>query len=143
VAETHIHADYVSGGRELARHTGAPLYLSGMGEGGLAYDLPDDVEIRYLYDGDHIMVGGVRVDILHTPGHTPEHIILQVTDTGADRPIGLFTGDCLFVGDVGRPDLLEEAVKITGTKEQGAHQQYANVQRLKSMPDYLQVWPGH
>jgi hydroxyacylglutathione hydrolase len=67
-----------------------------------------------------------------------------VTDTaGADAPIGLFTGDFLFVGDVGRPDLLEEAAGIANTSETGARQQFANVQRFKALPDYLQVWPGH
>ncbi|MBC7871188.1 MAG: MBL fold metallo-hydrolase, partial [Chitinophagaceae bacterium] len=85
----------------------------------------------------------VRLDVLYTPGHTPEHIIFQVTDTGADSPIGLFTGDSLFVGDVGRPDLLDATGNAVGTSEAGARQQYENVQRLKAMPDYLQVWPGH
>jgi hydroxyacylglutathione hydrolase len=143
VVETHIHADYISGGRELMHRTRARLYLSGMGVGVLAYEFPQAENVTYVHDGDHFMVGKVRIDILHTPGHTPEHVILQVTDRDAPHPIGLFTGDCLFVGDVGRPDLLEKAVKIANTQETGARQQFANVQRLKSMPDYLQIWPGH
>jgi hydroxyacylglutathione hydrolase len=82
------------------------------------------------------------IEAIHTPGHTQTSV--SVTDTaGADAPIGLFTGDFLFVGDVGRPDLLEEAVGIANSSEPGAQQQFANVQRFKTMPDYLQVWPGH
>jgi hydroxyacylglutathione hydrolase len=144
VAETHIHADYVSGGRELAAATGATLCLSGHGEGPLAYDFSDaGVNIRLMRDGDVINVGGVKVETLFTPGHTPEHLSFRVTDTGADQPIGLFTGDCLFVGSVGRPDLLDATGSATGTSAIGARQQFEQVRRFKSMPDYLQVWPGH
>ncbi|MBC7872284.1 MAG: MBL fold metallo-hydrolase, partial [Chitinophagaceae bacterium] len=146
-AETHIHADFVSGGRELAAATGATLYLSAMGEGALAYDFAQveatGVSVVYVREGDTLNIGDVRLDVLYTPGHTPEHIIFQVTDTGADSSIGLFTGDCLFVGDVGRPDLLDATGNAVGTSEAGARQQYENVQRFKAMPDYLQVWPGH
>ncbi|MBL8147800.1 MAG: MBL fold metallo-hydrolase [Anaerolineae bacterium] len=143
VTETHIHADYVSGSRELVRATGARLYLSA--EGGLdwqyAFSTPDTT---LLHDGDVWQVGNVRIQALHTPGHTPEHLVFMFTDTlAADQPMGIFTGDLLFVGDVGRPDLLEEAAGITGTKEPGARQQFQNVQRLKAMPDYLMVLPGH
>jgi hydroxyacylglutathione hydrolase len=82
--------------------------------------------------------------VLHTPGHTPEHLAFQITDTAAsDRPIGTFTGDFLFVGDVGRPDLLEEAAGYKGTKVMGARDQYRTVQQFKALPDYLQIWPGH
>jgi hydroxyacylglutathione hydrolase len=144
VAETHIHADYVSGGHELATRTGAKLYISEAGRGGeFAYDYPTAPNIVYVNDGDIIQVGGVRVEVLFTPGHTPEHIIFQVTDTNATRPMGLFTGDLLFVGDIGRPDLLEVAVGVANTAEIGAKQQFTNINRLKTMPDYLQIWPGH
>ena len=143
VAETHIHADFVSGSRELAAATGATLYLSAEGGPDWQYGFAGD-DTRLLHDGDRFEVGRVRIDVVHTPGHTPEHLIFVLTDTaGADQPMGLFSGDCLFVGDIGRPDLLETAAKIANTKEQGARQQFANVQRLKTMPDYLQVWPGH
>jgi len=81
---------------------------------------------------------------MHTPGHTPEHISLLVTDrAGADKPMGIFTGDFVFVGDVGRPDLLERAAGIANTAEIGAHQMFASLQRFKTLPDYLQVWPAH
>ena len=144
VTETHIHADFVSGSRELAAATGATIYLSDMGDTDWKYAYADDPNVIPVRDGDSWKVGNVKVDVLHTPGHTPEHIAFQITDTaGADRPIGIFTGDFLFVGDVGRPDLLEEAAGLVGTKEVGARQQFASVARFKSLPDYLQIWPGH
>lgn len=144
VTETHIHADFVSGSRELAAATGATIYLSDMGDEAWKYAYAADPNVITVRDGDSWKVGNIKVDVLHTPGHTPEHISFQITDTaGADRPIGVFTGDFLFVGDVGRPDLLEEAAGQVGTKEVGARQQFASVQRFKQMPDYLQIWPGH
>ncbi len=143
VAETHIHADFVSGARELAARTGARLCLSAMGGPDWQYAYADTGTQR-LRDGDSWMLGELRFEALHLPGHTPEHLIFRVTDTAyADAPMGLFTGDCLFVGDVGRPDLLETAAGVSGSAETGARQQFAAVQRLKAMDDYLQVWPGH
>ncbi|MBZ0300326.1 MAG: MBL fold metallo-hydrolase [Anaerolineae bacterium] len=144
VTETHIHADFVSGSRELAAQTGARIYLSDMGDADWKYGDADQPNVILVSDGDRWMVGNVRVEVLHTPGHTPEHIAFMITDTaGADRPIGIFTGDFLFVGDVGRPDLLEEAAGLVGTKEKGARQQFHSVQRFQKLPDYLQIWPGH
>jgi hydroxyacylglutathione hydrolase len=143
ITETHIHADYVSGSRELAAHTGARMFLSDMGDDYWKYAFADD-NTTLLRDGDQWMVGNIRIEVVHTPGHTPEHISLLVTDTaGADQPIGMFTGDFLFVGDVGRPDLLEEAAGMAGTKEVGARQQFRTIERIKSYADYLQIWPGH
>ena len=142
VTETHIHADFVSGSRELAAHTGAMIFLSEMGDASWQYAYEPNVIL--VHDGDTWMVGNIRIQVAHTPGHTPEHISFMVTDTaGADRPIGVFSGDFLFVGDVGRPDLLEEAAGMVGTKEVGARQQFHSVARFKEMPDYLQIWPGH
>ncbi|MCB0079624.1 MAG: MBL fold metallo-hydrolase, partial [Caldilineaceae bacterium] len=110
VTETHIHADFVSGSRELSAATGATMYLSDMGDENWKYGYADDPKAILVRDGDFWMVGNIKVEVLHTPGHTPEHISFMITDTaGADKPIGVFTGDFLFVGDVGRPDLLEEA----------------------------------
>lgn len=143
VTETHIHADYVSGSRELAAQTGAMLYLSDMGDENWKYGFVDDHTIL-VRDGDIWMVGNIKVEVLYTPGHTPEHISFVITDTaGADKPMGIFTGDFLFVGDVGRPDLLEEAAGLVGTKEVGARDQFKSVERIKQYPDYLQVWPAH
>ena len=144
VTETHIHADFVSGSRELAAATGATIYLSDMGDANWKYAYADEPSVILVRDGDSWKVGNIKVEVLHTPGHTPEHIAFMITDTaGADRPMGVFTGDFLFVGDVGRPDLLEEAAGYKGTKEVGARQQFQTVARFKSLPDYLQIWPGH
>jgi hydroxyacylglutathione hydrolase len=143
VTETHIHADFISGARELAAATGARMYLSDMGDRDWKYAFADD-ETVLLREGDAWKVGNICLEALHTPGHTPEHLIFQITDTaGANLPMGLFTGDCLFVGNIGRPDLLDQAAGYHGTAEIGARQQYANIQRLKMLPDYLQLWPGH
>ncbi len=143
VTETHIHADFVSGVRELVAATNARLYLSDMGDANWKYTFANQRTVL-LRNGDKFKVGNINVEVIHTPGHTPEHLMFQITDTlTADRPMGLFTGDCLFVGNVGRPDLLEEAAGMAGTKEIGARGQFANIQRLKTMPDYLQIWPGH
>lgn len=142
VAETHIHADFVSGSRELAAQTGARLYLSALGGVEWSYTFAD-AQTTLLRDGDCWTLGSAQIDVLHMPGHTPEHLIFQLTDTKAGSiPFALVTGDCLFVGDVGRPDLLDQNGTST-TMEQGARQQFANLQRLKAMPDYLQILPGH
>ncbi len=144
VTETHIHADFVSGARELAARTGATLYLSDEGPSEWKYAFAESSNAVLVHDGDHFMVGNVRIDVLHTPGHTPEHISFLLTDTAASqRPMGIFTGDFVFVGDVGRPDLLERAAGVAHTMEPGARTLYASLQRFREMPDYLQVWPAH
>lgn len=144
VTETHIHADFVSGARELAERTGAALYLSDEGDETWKYRYLDGVKHVLLKDGATFKVGNIRFEVMHSPGHTPEHIALIVTDTaGADRPMGIFTGDFVFVGDVGRPDLLEKAAAIAGTAEVGARQMFHSLRRFRALPDYLQVWPGH
>jgi len=144
VTETHIHADYLSGSRDLARAARATLLLSGHGGADWSYGFADADGARLVRDGDVIEVGGVRLDVLHTPGHTPEHIAFLVTDTAnGSRPVGMFSGDFVFVGDVGRPDLLERAANVRGTMEAGARQLHASIRRLATQPDYLQIWPGH
>lgn len=144
VTETHIHADFVSGSRELAARTGAQLLLSDEGGDAWRYAFATDANTRLLHDGDAIQVGNIRLDVVHTPGHTPEHIAFIITDTPAtDRAMGALTGDFIFVGDVGRPDLLERAAKMAGTMEAGARSLFASLQRFKQRPDYLQLWPGH
>jgi hydroxyacylglutathione hydrolase len=144
ITETHIHADFVSGARELAVRTGGTLYLSDEGDADWKYGYAADAGAVLLKDRDVFMVGNLKIEALHTPGHTPEHLSFMVTDTPAtDRPMGVFTGDFVFVGDVGRPDLLEKAAKIEGTMEAGARTLYRSLQRFKALPDYLQLWPGH
>jgi hydroxyacylglutathione hydrolase len=96
-------------------------------------------------DGDVFMVGNIEFTVVHNPGHTPEHISYLVKDLGAGAtdPIGMVTGDFVFVGDLGRPDLLEQAAGMTGTQEPGARQLFSSVQAFKSLPPFVQVWPAH
>ncbi|MCB0191336.1 MAG: MBL fold metallo-hydrolase [Anaerolineae bacterium] len=143
-AETHIHADFVSGCRVLADKVGAMLYLSGEGGPDWQYQYLADYPHRLLKDGDSWQIGRIKFDVMHTPGHTPEHVSFVVRDgTLFGLPMGVFSGDFVFVGDVGRPDLLETAAGIKGTKEQGARMLFSSLQRFKKMPDYLQIWPAH
>src|SRR5688500_12555286 len=110
VTETHIHADFASGSRELASRTVAELLLSDEGDASWKYAFAKDAGATLLHDGDIFMVGNLKFEVMHTPGHTPEHVSFLVTDTPAtDKPMGAITGDFVFVGDVGRPDLLEKA----------------------------------
>ena len=148
VAETHIHADFVSGARELAQAvTGLKLYLSEEGGKDWTYQWPGkDHQVRLLKHGDAFSVGGIRVEAVHTPGHTPEHLSFLITDNGggADQPIALATGDFLFAGDVGRPDLLETAAGASGVMEPSARQlRESLVSRLRDQEDFLQILPGH
>jgi hydroxyacylglutathione hydrolase len=98
-----------------------------------------------LHDGDEFRVGNVRVRAMHTPGHTPEHLSFLITDAGAgaDEPMGVVSGDFVFVGDTGRPDLLESAAGVEGAMREGARDLYRSVLRFLELPDYLQLWPGH
>lgn len=142
--ETHIHADFVSGCRELAEQIGATLYLSGEGGPNWQYQYLPDLPHRLLKDGDLWHIGHIRFDALHTPGHTPEHLTFMMTDGASlGPPMGVFSGDFVFVGDVGRPDLLETAAGIKGTKETGARDLFRSLQRFNDLPDYLQIWPAH
>ena len=144
VTETHIHADFVSGARELAERAGATLHLSDEGDADWKYAYAAADRAHLLHDGDVIPVGNVRVQAVHTPGHTPEHLSFLITDTAAaTEPIAIVTGDFVFVGDVGRPDLLEKAAKVEGSMETAARSLYASLQRFRAYPDWLQIWPGH
>ena len=144
VTETHIHADFVSGARELAHRAGARLYLSEAGGESWRYGYFAEADATPLREGSRVKVGAVELQVLHVPGHTPEHLTLLVTDTaGASEPMGAFTGDFIFVGDVGRPDLLERAAQMRGTMEDSARQLFRSLQRFRTQPDYLQIWPGH
>lgn len=140
VTETHIHADFLSGAKELAALTNAKLLLSDEGNTEWKYQF-DHIGLK---EGDSFMVGNLKIDVLHTPGHTPEHISFLLTDTPAsNKPVMIFTGDFVFVGDVGRPDLLEKAAGYRGTQEIGAKQMFESLKKFKSLPDFVQVWPGH
>ena len=140
ILETHIHADFLSGSRELAKITGGGMYLSDEGGEGWQYEFPH----IGLKNGDQIKLGNLVIDVLHTPGHTPESISFLLTDTPAiNKPVMLFTGDFVFVGDIGRPDLLEKAAGMIGTQDIGAKQMYQSIKKFEALPDYIQVWPGH
>ncbi|SKB70908.1 hydroxyacylglutathione hydrolase [Arthrobacter sp. 31Cvi3.1E] len=141
VTETHVHADYLSGTRELATATGATIYVSGEGGPDWLYAFEAD-ELR---DGDSIILGNITIAALHTPGHTPEHLSFLVTDGAfADEPAYLLSGDFVFCGDVGRPDLLDEAAGGTDTRFIGAKQLFASLRdKFLSLPDHVQIHPGH
>jgi hydroxyacylglutathione hydrolase len=144
VTETHIHADYLSGLRELAARTSATMYVSDEGGPDWLYEFRDEPGVVKVKGGDSIQVGNVRLDVVHTPGHTPEHISFMLVDEPASStPMGAFTGDFVFVGDVGRPDLLERAANIQGTMEVGGRQLYSSLAAFKKNPDGLLIWPGH
>lgn len=147
VAETHIHADFLSGSREFAEHHGVKVYLSDEGDEDWKYEWvhKGDYDYVLLRDGDTFRIGNIELKTVHTPGHTPEHISFLVTDHGggADEPMGMATGDFVFVGDLGRPDLLESAAGVQGAMEPSAKRLYSSVQEFLGLPDYLQIWPGH
>lgn len=147
VTETHIHADFLSGARELAERTGARLYLSDEGDADWKYRWPadDGCEVTPLRHGDSLRIGHIELRVLHTPGHTPEHLAFLVIDHGggAAEPMGIASGDFVFVGDLGRPDLLESAAGMAGAMEPSARQLYRSLDAFLELPDFLQVWPGH
>jgi len=145
VAETHIHADFVSGAREMADRTDALLYLSNEGGRDWSYSYLNDLKHVLLTDGDTFNIGNVLFEVMHTPGHTPESLSYILTDQagGNDAPMGIFSGDFVFVGDVGRPDLLEKAAGVNDSSDQSAREMFQSLQRFKQLPDYMQVWPGH
>lgn len=145
VTETHIHADYVSGSRELAARTGATLLLSAEGGQDWQYKFAREAGATLLQDGDTFAVGNVRIEAMHTPGHTPEHLTFLIADTLASpQPIGALTGDFIFVSDVGRPDLLERVVGTEGSMRAGAKLLFESLRRFtERCPDWLQLWPGH
>lgn len=132
VIETHLHADHVSGNTELAQRTSAKMYVHPAAEAAFPHEP--------LADGAELLIGGVKLRAIFTPGHTPDHICLTITDTTrSPDPWFILSGDTLFVGDVGRPDLLgEQATK------QLAVQLYDSLHnKLLRLPDGLEVFPGH
>ncbi len=146
VVETHIHADFLSGGRELAMSTGARFYISGETVQGWEYGALDGLDVVELNDGDTFDVGdGIEIKALHTPGHTPEEMSYLVVEKGnGGEAMAVLTGDFMFVGDLGRPDLLEEAAGEEGTAEPGARETFRSMTSgFLELPDFVTVWPGH
>lgn len=140
ITETHIHADFLCGSRELAAVTGAQILLSDEGGEDWQYEFPH----TGLKDGSVIKVGNLSLEVMHTPGHTPESISFLLRDHPAtDEPVMVFTGDFIFIGDIGRPDLLEKAAGLIGTKEAGAKQMFQSLKKFTALPDFVQVWSAH
>ena len=128
VIDTHLHADHVSGGRRLAEISGAEYVLHESAD--------TQYPFRHVRDGEMLDLGNVKIEALHTPGHTPEHISLLVTDaTRGPEPWFLLTGHTLMVGDVGRTELATQP-------EIGARQLFGTIQRLKEYPEYIEILPG-
>ena len=128
VVDTHLHADHLSAGRALSEAVGA------------TYVLHESAETAFVFqavrDGETLSLGNVELSVLHTPGHTPEHLSLLVTDkTRAPEPWALISGHTLMVGDVGRTELASDAAS-------GARTLFASLARLKALPDYLEILPG-
>ncbi|MDB4698722.1 MBL fold metallo-hydrolase [Candidatus Latescibacteria bacterium] len=138
VLETHIHADYASGAKELAQQTNAELWVSG-------YDKGEAFEVAFphhdLFEGDSIKIGMVRIEVLHTPGHTPEHLSFLIYDEARSKkvPMLMLSGDFLFVGSLGRPDLLGEDAKLALAKKLF----HSVSEKIKDLPDGLEIHPGH
>jgi glyoxylase-like metal-dependent hydrolase (beta-lactamase superfamily II) len=132
VIDTHVHADHYSGGLELARRVGAPYALHESNRGRAAFGFEP------LRDGQRLAAGNVLVDVMHTPGHTPDSVCLLVRDLRrGDEPWFVVTGDTLFVGAVGRPDLAGREHEMAAQLHDTLHQQLLN------LPPELEIYPGH
>lgn len=138
VLETHVHADYVSCARELAEANGCPHYLHA--------SAPVTYDVEPVDDGQALDVGQVRLEAIHTPGHTPEHTSWLLTDRArSEEPWAVLTGDSLFVGDVGRPDLLvgDQALDVMD-REERARTLYRSIrERLFTLPEHVEIFPNH
>ncbi len=131
IFQTHLHADFVSGHIELAEKTGAQIYA--------AESAKCMFEYTGLAEGDSVDIEDMKLVVLETPGHTPEHLSFVVIDTSrSDQPVGVFTGDTLFVGDVGRPDLFpEQSTELASKLYHSLHD------KLMKLPDYCEIYPAH
>ncbi len=131
ILQTHLHADFISGHMDLAQRTGASIYAPGAAQCEF-----DHVPVA---EGDTIEIEDMLLQVIETPGHTPEHVCYTVTDRArGDTPIGVFVGDVLFVGDVGRPDLFpNRATELAGRLYHSLHD------KLLKLPDYCEVYPAH
>jgi hydroxyacylglutathione hydrolase len=142
IIETHVQADHLSGATELAAHRGAPIYLHE------AADVTFDHST--VRDGDEVELGNDFLRVVHTPGHSPDSICLLVGDrTRSPDPWFLLTGDTLFVGDAGRPDLTAESTTAetptpkAATTVEAAQTLYDSLRRLLALPDDLEIYPAH
>lgn len=131
IIETHIHADFVSGHQELAKNYSVPIYYGQKAQ--------INYPVIHVKDGDKLQLGQLLIEFLETPGHTPESICILVKDPTHNFPDVLFTGDTLFVGDVGRPDLLGAKMPA----EILAGMLFKSIQRLKKLPAETRIYPAH
>jgi glyoxylase-like metal-dependent hydrolase (beta-lactamase superfamily II) len=132
VIDTHVHADHYSGGRKLAQMVGAPYCLHESDQGRVKF------EFEPLHDGQSLNLGNVDVEVLHTPGHTPDSVCLLVTDKRrGDQPWFVVTGDTLFVGSIGRPDLLGREREMAARLYDSLHA------KLLHLPNETEIFPGH
>ena len=131
IIQTHLHADFISGHIDLAEKTGAAIYMAKSANGAF--------EHKTLVEGDTLTIEDIKIEVLETPGHTPEHLSYVLTDLSrGESPIGVFTGDTLFVGDVGRPDLFPgKAVELASKLYDSIHE------KLLKLPDFCEVYPAH
>lgn len=131
IFQTHLHADFISGHIDLAEKTGATIYV--------AKSAKSTFDHVPLSEGDEVLLEDMRLKVLETPGHTPEHLSLVVADTSrSEQPVGVFVGDTLFVGDVGRPDLFPDMA------QELAEKLYHSLHdKLMKLPDYCEVYPAH
>lgn len=144
VAETHIHADFLSGGRELVQALGATLMVSAEGGEEWQYSGLGALEHRRLQDGEHFSIGEVHVEAVHTPGHTPEHLSYAVFEPPVREPALILTGDFLFVGTPGRPDLLDTTGHGKDTSRVSAISLYQSLKRFRArFSSDIVIWPGH
>lgn len=128
VIDTHLHSDHISSGRQLAAASGAAYVLSASANAEFSF--------RGVRDGEWLDLGNVQIRVMHTPGHTPEHISLAVTDRSrSEEPWFVLTGHTLMVGDLGRTELAVDAGL-------GARDLFRSVQKLKALPDYVEILPG-
>jgi len=133
VTETHIHADYASGALELAKKTGATLAVSAHDKGEL---YQTKFEHQQIKDGEALVLGGIELKALHTPGHTPEHLSFLASENGAPR--FMLSGDFIFVGSLGRPDLLGEDAKLSLAKSL-----FKSVKKMEPFSNDLIIYPAH
>ena len=132
IIDTHVHADHISGAHELRARTGADIYIHE--KAGVDY------EHKPIHDGDRFELGSVGIDVIHTPGHTPNSVTLSITDKArGDSPEIILTGDLLFVGSVGRPDLAGGEL----LDEQIANEYASLHEKLGKLPDLVEVYPAH
>src|SRR4030043_1796736 len=130
ILETHLHADFISGHMDLAEKTGAKIYAPKAGK--------CQFEHVALSEGDKFEIEDMEFNILETPGHTPENMVYAVTDhSRGEDPVALFSGDTLFVGEVGRPDLFPDIAKELASKL------FNSLQKLTKLPDFCEVYPAH